>query len=222
MSGYIPVVDFSAYSLDNKTVDDSDLAELTDELMQAFTTVGFVYLKNTGIPTSEVYNVFDVFDEFCFLPESVKEKYSRPLDNTAERHGWMALERETLLPKEDKDNPPPGDLKECFNIHPPLTEGQTFPEEVPEFQPVMTDFYNKCHVISTRLLQLIDRGLGTMMSTVSWTSSSTSEKVVTAPTCEPSATLPSRRRSRRTKSGAGNTRTSAVSLWCSKTTLASR
>ncbi|XP_019624695.1 PREDICTED: UPF0676 protein C1494.01-like isoform X2 [Branchiostoma belcheri] len=161
MSGYIPVVDFSAYSLDNKrkNVNDADLEALTDELMQAFTTVGFVYLKNTGIPTSEVNNVFDVYDKFCFQPEAVKEKYSRPVDRTAERHGWMALERE-MLSLVGRDTPAPGDLKECFNIHPPLTEGQTWPEEIPEFEPVMMDFYHKCHVIAMRLLELIARGLG--------------------------------------------------------------
>ncbi|XP_078619917.1 uncharacterized protein LOC144886937 isoform X2 [Branchiostoma floridae x Branchiostoma japonicum] len=159
MSGYIPVVDFSAYSLDNKTVNKADLKALTDELMQAFTTVGFVYLKNTGIPTSEVNDVFDVYDKFCFQPEAVKEKYSRPEDRTAERHGWMALERE-MLSLVGRDTPAPGDLKECFNIHPPLTEGQTWPEEVPEFEPVMMDFYDKCHAVSIRLVELIARGLG--------------------------------------------------------------
>ncbi|XP_066297175.1 uncharacterized protein [Branchiostoma lanceolatum] len=156
MSGYIPVVDFSAYSLDNKNVNEAELQALTDELMHAFTTVGFVYLKNTGISSAKVYKTFDVADKFYLQPETVKEKYSRPLDKTAERHGWMALERENLsLIGKGR----PNDLKECFNIMPPLTEGQTWPAEVSQFEPVMMDFYNSCHELARRLLEIIGKGL---------------------------------------------------------------
>ncbi|XP_078680795.1 uncharacterized protein LOC144915878 [Branchiostoma floridae x Branchiostoma belcheri] len=156
MSGFIPVVDFSAYSLDNKNVNEAELQALTDKLMHAFTTVGFVYLKNTGISSAQVFNTFDVADKFYLQPETVKEKYSRPLDKTAERHGWMALERENLsLIGQGR----PNDLKECFNIMPPLTVGQTWPAEVPEFEPIMMDFYNSCHVLAMRLLEIIAKGL---------------------------------------------------------------
>eukprot|EP00058_Branchiostoma_floridae_P020243 XP_002605733.1 hypothetical protein BRAFLDRAFT_121863 [Branchiostoma floridae] len=156
MSGHIPVVDFSAYSLDNKNVNEVELQALTDELMHAFTTVGFVYLKNTGISSSKVCDTFDVADKFYLQPETVKEKYSRPLDKTAERHGWMALERENLSLIGQRR---PNDLKECFNVMPPLSEGQTWPAEVPEFEPVMMDFFNSCHELAMRLLEIIGRGL---------------------------------------------------------------
>ena len=48
----IPVVDFSAMSLQN----DSSMRENSDadHVHQAFSTIGFVYLKNHGIPQEKV------------------------------------------------------------------------------------------------------------------------------------------------------------------------
>lgn len=50
----IPVVDFGAYNLNEKDVLDDQLDTLSKELKIAFTEVGFVYLKNTGISQEEV------------------------------------------------------------------------------------------------------------------------------------------------------------------------
>ncbi len=50
----IPVVDFSAYELEKTNVTVDNLKKLSDELRKAFTEVGFVYLKNTGINQDEV------------------------------------------------------------------------------------------------------------------------------------------------------------------------
>ena len=53
----IPVVDFSAMSLKNNDPPDKNsqaIKTLADQLYQAFSTIGFVYLKNHGIPQEEV------------------------------------------------------------------------------------------------------------------------------------------------------------------------
>ncbi|KAF0040419.1 hypothetical protein F2P81_006317 [Scophthalmus maximus] len=50
----IPVVDFGAYGLSGRDVADEQLHNLGEELKAAFTDVGFVYLKNTGITDDEV------------------------------------------------------------------------------------------------------------------------------------------------------------------------
>jgi len=53
----IPVVDFSAMSLKNKNLlseDDPTIIDLADQVYQAFSTIGFVYLKNHGIPQEMV------------------------------------------------------------------------------------------------------------------------------------------------------------------------
>ena len=54
----IPVVDFSAMSLQNYNQpwaeNSNAVKDLADELYNAFSTVGFVYLKNHGIPQEMV------------------------------------------------------------------------------------------------------------------------------------------------------------------------
>ena len=58
----IPVVDFGAMSLKNKdTLNESDEAikDLANQIYQAFSTIGFVYLKNHGIPQEVVSFIQD-------------------------------------------------------------------------------------------------------------------------------------------------------------------
>ena len=54
----IPVVDFSAMSFiqnDSSMRENSDaVKQLADHVHQAFSTIGFVYLKNHGIPQEKV------------------------------------------------------------------------------------------------------------------------------------------------------------------------
>lgn len=50
----IPVVDFGAYSLSEEDVTDEQMRHLSQELKAAFTEVGFVFLRNTGITREEV------------------------------------------------------------------------------------------------------------------------------------------------------------------------
>ena len=67
MESSIPVVDFSQMSVEKGT-DHEDYAsesiqQLADEIHRAFSTVGFVYLKNHGIPQEKVRE----FTEKSFL-----------------------------------------------------------------------------------------------------------------------------------------------------------
>ena len=58
----IPVVDFSAMSLENKNpLSDNGEAiiDLADQVYQAFSTIGFVYLKNHGIPQEMVSSKYE-------------------------------------------------------------------------------------------------------------------------------------------------------------------
>lgn len=50
----IPVVDFGSYGLSEEDVGEEQLLSLSNELKRAFTEVGFVFLKNTGITEDEV------------------------------------------------------------------------------------------------------------------------------------------------------------------------
>lgn len=52
----IPVVDFAALSVDHKTISTSDerVQAIARQIHEAFSTVGFVYLKNHGITQAKV------------------------------------------------------------------------------------------------------------------------------------------------------------------------
>ena len=56
MTDHIPIVDFWPMSLQNPSSgkDESELRSLVDGLHNAFTTIGFVYLKNHGIDMAKV------------------------------------------------------------------------------------------------------------------------------------------------------------------------
>ncbi|KAI8504342.1 hypothetical protein Bbelb_174600 [Branchiostoma belcheri] len=158
-NGYIQMIDFSAYSLGTTDIDEAGVEALSEKLMHSFTTSGFAYLKNTGISTEEVTTVFDIADQFYSLPVEVKQKYRRNETDFHERHGWVCMEGENLGKLDGLDRP--ADLKEAFNFKPPLTGGDSWPSEVPDFEETIMDFFNKCHDLAKRLLELVARGLGT-------------------------------------------------------------
>eukprot|EP00058_Branchiostoma_floridae_P022065 XP_002607555.1 hypothetical protein BRAFLDRAFT_71419 [Branchiostoma floridae] len=85
-TSHIPILDFSSYSLLKGAVDEDELQPLATQLVQAFSTVGFVYLCNHGIPAALVSRTFEIADKFFALPEEVKTKFSRPPDKS---HGWL-------------------------------------------------------------------------------------------------------------------------------------
>ncbi|XP_035693089.1 2-oxoglutarate-Fe(II) type oxidoreductase ppzD-like isoform X4 [Branchiostoma floridae] len=150
-TSHIPILDFSSYSLLKGAVDEDELQPLATQLVQAFSTVGFVYLCNHGIPAALVSRTFEIADKFFALPEEVKTKFSRPPDKS---HGWVCLERERVTMER------PGDLKEAFNVRPPHATEKLWPsQEVPEFEPAALQLYDKCRQLSLRIIELMARGL---------------------------------------------------------------
>lgn len=65
----LPVLDFSVYELGKANVSVANLEKLSKELRKAFTEVGFVYLKNTGINQDEVCEFICLFT-FLLLERS--------------------------------------------------------------------------------------------------------------------------------------------------------
>ena len=65
----IPVVDFSAMSLKHKDPlkeNAEAVKELADQVYQAFTTIGFVYLKNHGIPQEVASTYMHTYINYIF------------------------------------------------------------------------------------------------------------------------------------------------------------
>ncbi|KAM9808377.1 uncharacterized protein ACB057_006245 [Neosynchiropus ocellatus] len=142
----IPVLDFSAFRLGEDDVPDQALQKLCAEIKAAFTEVGFVFLKNTGVSQEEVDAVMDMSLKFFLLPDDQKRPFSRNSFQNNPNHGWVCLESERLNPRR------PGDLKEAFNtasFHPDVK----WPS--PEFQEVHASFYHKCTELSLRVLRVM-------------------------------------------------------------------
>ncbi|XP_056271686.1 uncharacterized protein LOC130194674 [Pseudoliparis swirei] len=107
----IPVVDFGACSLSEEEVGDEQMMHaLGKQLESAFTGVGFLCLKNTGITQEEVNAVMAVSKTFFLQPEEEKKPFSRKSFADNPNHGWVHLELERL------NSARPGDLKEAFNV----------------------------------------------------------------------------------------------------------
>lgn len=91
----IPVIDFSAMSVEHEAIplpSDDRVQTIVRQIHEAFSTVGFVYLKNHGITQERVEKTFAVMDKFFTLSKDLKNKYRKKGELDA--NGWEALERE--------------------------------------------------------------------------------------------------------------------------------
>ncbi|XP_058502411.1 uncharacterized protein si:dkey-10o6.2 [Solea solea] len=151
----IPVVDFGAYSLSERHVSDQQLQDLSQELKAAFTEIGFVFLKNTGITEEEVDRVMDVSKKFFLQPDEVKQEFSRNTFAGCPNHGWVSLETERLNPRR------PGDLKESFNTS-SLDPDIRWPssDTGSGFREIHTSFFQRCKELSLRVMRVMAHSLG--------------------------------------------------------------
>ncbi|XP_074533445.1 uncharacterized protein LOC141796307 [Halichoeres trimaculatus] len=147
----IPTVDFSAYSLEKKDVSEEDLETLSQELKEAFTKVGFVYLLKTGITEEEIRRIMDISKDFFLQPEDLKQPYTRGTFKHNVNHGWVAMETEKLNPRR------PGDLKEAFNVllHPEIKWPSVKSSQEESFQDIHTSFFLRCKELSLRVLRVM-------------------------------------------------------------------
>ncbi|PWA24496.1 hypothetical protein CCH79_00011796 [Gambusia affinis] len=150
----IPVVDFSVYNLSKKDATDEELQSLSQELKTAFSQVGFVFLKNSGISQEEVERVMESSKRFFLQPEELKKRFSRKSFPNNPNHGWVSMEAERLNPSQ------PGDLKEAFNVasfHPDIK--WPLSDAVRDFREIHTAFFQRCKELSLRVLRVMAQSL---------------------------------------------------------------
>ncbi|XP_014667696.1 PREDICTED: UPF0676 protein C1494.01-like [Priapulus caudatus] len=150
----ISYVDFSGLGLQIEDVSQADpnqVQNIVEELRTAFTTVGFVYLKNYGIPPEEITMALDVSRRFFTLPESVKRKVKRPDDGNS---GYVCIGLESF----NKDRP--SDLREAYNITPCERSAMIMPDDdLPEFRETIMALYDNCKKLSMRVLYALAMAL---------------------------------------------------------------
>lgn len=149
----IPIVDFSALNIQRESLDFSDPKAqfVISQLMDAMTTVGFVYLTNFGISSVIVEDIFQQSSTFFDLPLPEKQRLCRDESNS----GYVGVEVEHL------DELQPGDLKEAFNVSLTNMAAEKWPREMlPEFETRVLAFQKSCEKLALRILEAIGMGLG--------------------------------------------------------------
>ncbi|KAG8990447.1 hypothetical protein FRB94_000302 [Tulasnella sp. JGI-2019a] len=159
----IPVIDFGKFiSSDDASAKKSTAKDVVD----AFKEVGFVYLKNHGIPQSKIDTAFHQSAEFFALP--LQEKLKLAWEDPRSNRGYVARGRERVTQSSDaneiaamREKAP--DFKESIEIGrdwDSTWKNQWPPQSMlPNFKPTFLDFFQTCHDLHARVMQSIAMGL---------------------------------------------------------------
>jgi isopenicillin N synthase-like dioxygenase len=152
----IPVVDLAGFSGDSK-----QKATFVDQLGKAYEDVGFVAVKNHGIPDKTIEGLYSNAKEFFSLPQAVKNKYEIP--GLAGQRGY------TSFGKEHAKGSTAPDLKEFFQFGQTVEDNDPIRSEYPDnvqvtelagFNPVFSKAYRSFEASGTLLLRAISLYLG--------------------------------------------------------------
>jgi isopenicillin N synthase-like dioxygenase len=152
----IPVVDLSEFS-----GTPSQKAAFVSALGKAYEEVGFVAVKNHGIPASTIEGLYSNTKAFFALPQEIKRKYE--IAGLAGQRGY------TSFGKEHAKGSTAPDLKEFFQFGQTVEDADPvkveYPDnvqvkELPEFNALFVQAYRSFERSGTALLQAIAIYLG--------------------------------------------------------------
>jgi isopenicillin N synthase-like dioxygenase len=153
----IPVVDLSQFTQGS----DSERKAFVYELGRAYEDVGFVAVKNHGIPDDLIEELYKYVQEFFGLPQALKNTYEKP--ELAGQRGYTSFGKEHA---KGSDAP---DLKEFYqygqtveNDDPVASEypANVVVNEVPQFTPTLFRAYRNFEKSGRSLLRAIALYLG--------------------------------------------------------------
>jgi len=153
----IPVVDLSLFVKG----DAAQKQQFVNDLGKAYETVGFVAVKNHGIPDDLIRNLYQYVQQFFSLPAEVKESYEKK--ELAGQRGYTSFGREHA---KGFDAP---DLKEFFQFGQTVEDSDPIKEEypdnvtvneIPQFTPTFRQAYKAFEQSGKALLQAIALYLG--------------------------------------------------------------
>jgi isopenicillin N synthase-like dioxygenase len=131
------------------------------ELGKAYEEVGFVAVKNHGIPDKLIDELYQYVKEFFSLPLVIKKEYEKP--ELAGQRGYTSFGKEHA---KGSDAP---DLKEFFQFGQTVSDGDAVSDEyppnvtvkeVPEFSPTLLKSYRHFEESGRHLLKAISIYLG--------------------------------------------------------------
>jgi len=152
----IPVVDLAEFSGTPQ-----QKAAFVSALGKAYEEVGFVAVKNHGIPAGTIEGLYANTKTFFSLPQDVKNQYEIP--GLAGQRGY------TSFGKEHAKGSTAPDLKEFFQFGQTVTDNDPvkaeYPDnvqvrELPEFNPLFVQAYRAFENSGLKLLQAIALFLG--------------------------------------------------------------
>ena len=123
----IPIIDFALF----RQGDNRDRRQVAEEIYEACHTIGFMYLKNHGIPLSLLDQLLAQSRQFFELPVEKKQVIARSPETNC---GYIGVQQERLDPSQ------PWDLKEAFNAG----LKSVWPTEPADFKTVVSSFYDHC------------------------------------------------------------------------------
>ncbi|KAF3908388.1 hypothetical protein ABW21_db0200058 [Orbilia brochopaga] len=130
-------------------------ASTADKLVEAAATFGFIFieLESTNISYDDVQRMFELSKQFFASPRSEKAKCAISENNK----GWSSMLSETLDPEHQSR----GDFKEALNFG-EFADGkaqQPMPDALAADESYLSGFFDSCHNLCVRLLQLFAMGL---------------------------------------------------------------
>jgi isopenicillin N synthase-like dioxygenase len=152
----IPVVDLA----DFLSGDAGRKQSFVQQLGKAYEEVGFVAVKNHGIPDDLIADLYKYVQQFYAQPDDVKLSYEKK--ELAGQRGYTSFGREHA---KGFDAP---DLKEFFQYGQEVADGEKtedYPDnvtvnEIPQFTPTLHEAYRAFEKSGTALLQAIAIYLG--------------------------------------------------------------
>ncbi len=157
----IPVIDFSAM-LGN---DDDAKADLALAIDRACREIGFFYIRNHGVADAVIDRVFAA--SRAFFARDLQHKLEIDISRSSFSRGYIPLYGEKNNAKSK------GDLKETFDMaidlpvdDPDLLAGNPlygpnqWPAGLPNFQPVLMNYFDEITTLSRRLYQAFALALG--------------------------------------------------------------
>jgi isopenicillin N synthase-like dioxygenase len=155
----IPVVDFAPF------LQGTGMESVSSQMVHAFKNVGFVYIKNHGIPQNVVDFQFAQSKAFFDLPQEEKDKLAWVSPEANRGYVQQGRERVSLFEEKDqvealREAAP--DVKESFEIgkEPSPLYQNNWPASMPQFARHQMDFFERCHQLHLSVLNSIGLGLG--------------------------------------------------------------
>ena len=156
----VPVIDLAPWFSGS----DEERQALADEVDRILQRVGFLVVTGHGVPADLPGRVRSLGREFFALPRADKQALSSRVGG----RGWLGIGAEANGLSEGTQTAP--DLKESFIVgaQGPAREGpdgawfvpNAWPTQVPDLQPVLTDYLDRMRVLADELLALFSLAMG--------------------------------------------------------------